>query len=338
MHSVLITGVAGLLGSNLAKYIMDNHPEYFVVGVDNMFGGLPENIPDPRKFKDRFEFVRCNVKDNMFIEVFKKYKPDYVFHLAAYAAEGLSPFIRKFNWDNNSVSTANVINCCIEYGVKRLVYTSSMSVYGEGVPGERFDEDLTPHPLDPYAISKYACELDIQSAGLTHGLDWCIIRPHNVYGIGQNIFDRYRNVLGIWMYQKLNSEPLTIYGDGKQSRAFSDITNVLPCLWNAAVLLEASRQIVNVGGTKEYTINEACNCICEVFGGNTEVKHLESRFEVAHAVPTFEKSVLLLGYKDNENLKSGLTKMWGWAQGLRLRERFKWSGYEISKNVYSYWK
>lgn len=338
MDNILITGAAGLLGGNLARYILETYPEYFVVGVDNLFGGLEENILDKHKYAGRYEFVKCDVKDQTFNDIFKKYEPKYVFHLAAYAAEGLSPFIRKFNWDNNSVSTANVINCCIEYGVKRLVYTSSMSVYGDGVGGERFDEDLTPHPLDPYAISKYACELDIQSAGMTHGLDWCIIRPHNVYGVGQNIFDRYRNVLGIWMYQKLNNEPLTIYGDGLQSRAFSDISNVVPCLWNAAVFPSASKQIINVGGTREYMINQACDIIKDVFGTDTEVKHLEPRFEVTRAVPTFEKSIRILNYNDNEDLKSGLTKMWEWAQTLKMRERFKWPEYEINKKVYSYWK
>ena len=229
--SVIITGVAGLLGSNLADYILRRFPEYTVVGIDNLFGGLQENVNSLKENHRNFIFIKSDVEDVKLMEIFEKYRPTYVFHLAAYAAEGLSPFIRRFNWSNNSISTANIINCCIEYDVKRLVYTSSMSVYGDGVKGEVFTEDLIPHPLDPYAISKYACELDIQSAGLQHGLDWCIIRPHNVYGIGQNIFDRYRNVLGIWMYQHLNGEPLTVYGSGEQTRAFSYIDDTTPCLW-----------------------------------------------------------------------------------------------------------
>ena len=277
--SVIITGAAGLLGSNLAKYILQNFPEYTVVAVDNLFGGLPENIlseEDEARKSNRYYFYSIDVEDNKLAILFKQFQPKYVFHLAAYAAEGLSPFIRKFNWSNNALSTANVINCCIEYGVERLVYTSSMSVYGDGNPGERFTEDLIPHPLDPYAISKYACELDIQSAGLQHGLDWCIIRPHNVYGIGQNIFDRYRNVLGIWMYQKLNNEPLTIYGSGHQTRAFSNIDNVTPCLWAAATYKEASKEIINVGGIAEHTIKEAASIIQSVFGP-TPIVYKEAR-------------------------------------------------------------
>lgn len=344
MKYILITGAAGLLGSNLAKYILENIPEYGVIGVDSLFGGLPENINDPYfdKYKNSGRYLvyltdisDCNSKT--FKTIFEKFYPEYVFHFAAYAAEGLSPFIRKFNWQNNSVSTANVINCCIEYDVKRLIYTSSMSVYGNGNPDERFTEDMIPHPLDPYAISKYACELDIQSAGIHHGLDWCIIRPHNVYGIGQNIFDRYRNVLGIWMYQKINNEPLTVYGTGEQSRAFSNIDDTVPCLWNAAVFKSASKEIINVGGIAEYTINDALKEMLSIIGEDTSVIYKEPRFEVTRAVPSYQKSIDILGYSENLSFHDGLNKMWNWAKTLENRERFKWPEYEITKDIYSYW-
>ena len=339
--SILITGAAGLLGSNLAKYILDNFPEYTVIAVDNMFGGLEENIlaeDDERRKSERYIFYSINVEDDKLKVLFEQFHPTYVFHLAAYAAEGLSPFIRKFNWSNNSVSTANIINCCIEYDVKRLVYTSSMSVYGDGKKGERFTEDLIPHPLDPYAVSKYACELDIQSAGIQHNLDWCIIRPHNVYGIGQNIFDRYRNVIGIWMYQKLNNEPLTIYGSGEQTRAFSYIEDTVPCLWAAATYKEASKQIINVGGIDEHSINELKDFTLAIIGEDTPVVYKEARYEVKYAIPSYQKSIDILDYKEEFNIFEGINKMWDWAQTLKMRERFKWPSYEITKGLYSYWK
>ena len=217
--SVIITGAAGLLGSNLADYILRRFPEYTVVGIDNLFGGLQENVNSLKENHKNFIFIKSDVEDVKLMEIFEKYRPTYVFHLAAYAAEGLSPFIRRFNWSNNSISTANIINCCIEYDVKRLVYTSSMSVYGDGVKGEVFTEDLIPHPLDPYAISKYACELDIQSAGLQHGLDWCIIRPHNVYGIGQDCFGE-AGVVAKFFDLMTQNQPTQIHGNGKQFRDF----------------------------------------------------------------------------------------------------------------------
>jgi UDP-glucose 4-epimerase len=231
---VLITGVAGLIGSRMADWILENKPEYGVIGVDNLFGGYIDNVDD------RVMFYKRDLSEEKINDIFEQYPIEYVYHFACYAAEGLSPFVRMFNWKNNAVSTANVINCCIEYGVKRLVYTSSMSVYGHGNGKGRFDENDTPCPVDPYGISKYACEMDIKVAGKQHGLDWCIIRPHNVYGRKQNIWDKYRNVLGIWMYQILHNEPMLIYGDGMQTRAFTYIKNNLKCLWNAATLKEAS--------------------------------------------------------------------------------------------------
>ena len=102
-----------------------------------------------------------------------------------------------------------------------------MATYGNGNGEIPFTEETPQIPIDPYGVAKLACEMDIKIAGEQHRLDWCIIRPHNVYGDKQNIWDVYRNVLGIWMYQLLNNEDITIYGDGTQTRAFSHIDDIL---------------------------------------------------------------------------------------------------------------
>jgi len=329
---VLITGVAGLLGSKLADWIIANKNEYTVIGIDNLFGGYMENVN-----KDVIFYKRDLSIDDI-SDVFKTYNIDYVFHFAAYAAEGLSPFMRKFNWQNNTVSTANIINNCIEYGVKRLIYTSSMSVYGHGdLKHNRFDENDIPLPIDPYGISKYACELDIKVAGEQHGLDYCIIRPHNIYGEKQNIWDKYRNVLGIWMYQILNNKNMLIYGDGEQTRAFTYIEDNLEPLWNAAILPEASKQIINLGGIVPYTINEAAKTLCNITGYD-KIKHMEPRHEVKWAVPTYKKSIDLLHFEHKTNLEVGLKKMWDWACTQPKREQYKWNSYEINNGLYTYWK
>jgi len=271
-------------------------------------------------------------------DLFKEYEFEYVYHLACYAAEGLSPFIRRFNYDNNIGATVNIINNCITYGVKRLIYTSSMSVYGRGInEGVEFNEDDTPAPIDPYAISKYACEMDIKVAGEQHGLDWCIIRPHNVYGIKQNIWDKYRNVLGIWMYQILNNQPMLIYGDGEQTRAFSYVDDCMESFWNAATFDTASKQIINVGGLKGISINVAAATLCDITG-YTNVKHKEARHEVKHAVPDGTKAIELLNFVEKTNLTTGLIKMWDWAKQQPMRPQYKWPSYEIEKGLYSYWK
>jgi len=330
--SILITGNAGLLGSKLADWIIKNHPEYEVVGIDNLFGGYIENV-DPKVVFYRRELSSDNLKD-----IFDRHEFEYVFHFAAYAAEGLSPFMRMFNDRNNMLSTDNIINECINHDVKRLVYTSSMSVYGWGAEvGKRFDENDTPAPIDPYAVSKYACEMNIKIAGEQHGLDWCIIRPHNVYGEKQNIWDKYRNVLGIWMFQILNNKPMLIYGDGEQTRAFSYIDDCLPSFWNAATYEVASKEIINVGGIEGYSINEAAKLLCDITGYDN-VEHKEARHEVKHAVPNPRKSIELLGYEQKTSLEEGLRKMWGWAKEQPNRPQYKWENYEITKGIYSYWK
>lgn len=330
--SILITGNAGLIGSRMADWILKNHPEYEVVGIDDLSGGYIENVNEKVVFYQR-DLSKENIKD-----IFDKHKFEYVYHFACYAAEGLSPFMRMFNDRNNMLSTDNIINECIMHDVKRLIYTSSNSVYGWGIkPGERFDENDTPMPIDPYGVSKYACELNIKSAGEQHGLDWCIIRPHNVAGIGQNLWDMYRNVIGIWMYQILNNKPMLIYGDGEQTRAFSYIDDCLESFWNAATYEKASKQIINVGGTVAYSINEVASMLCDI-ANYDNYKHVEPRHEVKHAIPCYQKSIDILGYKDKTLIQDWLKTMWEWAKKQPMRERMKWDNYEITKGLYDYWK
>lgn len=329
---VLITGVAGLLGSRLADWLIENHPEIEVHGIDDLSGGYYENVSS----KVHFNNLDLS-KSNSALEIlFDRVRPDYVFHFAAYAAEGLSPFIRTYNYDNNLRSTAAIVNECIRYDVKRLVFTSTMAVYGHG-EGGIFDESMRRNPIDPYGIAKMACERDIEVANEQHGLDYCIIRPHNVFGAKQNIWDKYRNVLGIWMYYHMEGQPITIFGDGSQKRAFSYIDDSLEPLWNAAIRPAASKQIINLGGIHEYTINEAADILAEVVGGAQKV-HLEKRHEVHFAVPTYQKSIDILGFKHKTDLKEGLVKMWDWAQQQPKRERFVWEKYELEKGIYSFWK
>ena len=327
---ILITGIAGLLGSRLSDYIIENHPNVHIVGIDDMSGGYKENV------NSKVELWEMNLVNGNIEECFERHQFDYVYHFAAYAAEGLSPFIRTYNYQNNLVATSRIITQSIKHNIKRLVFTSTLAVYGHQ-DGNLFDEIQVPKPIDPYGIAKYGCEMDIQIAGEQHGLDWCIIRPHNVYGVKQNVWDKYRNVLGIWMYQHTINEPMTIFGDGTQTRAFSYIDDSLEPLWKASQDIRASKQIINLGGVKEYSINEANEILREVVGGG-EVKYFEGRHEVKHSIPTWQKSIDLLDFEHKTNLKEGLTKMWEWVKTQPVRERFVWPFYELDKGIYSFWK
>jgi UDP-glucose 4-epimerase len=336
--TVLITGVAGLLGSRLADWIIDNQPNTTVIGVDDLSGGFEENI------NPKVKFWQMNLIEHPIENIFEAHDIDYVFHFAAYAAEGLSPFIRAYNYDNNLKATARLVNECIKKDVKRLVFTSTLAVYGHGYGGI-FNETQQQAPIDPYGVAKYACEMDIQIAGEQHGLDWCIIRPHNVYGIKQNIWDKYRNVLGIWMFQYLNGMDITVFGDGEQTRAFSYIDDSLKPLWNAAIKPEASKEIINLGGIEEISINKAAETLIEVLQKEEgiddfkiPIKYLEARHEVKHSIPTHQKSIDILGFEHKTDLKKGLTEMWKWAKQQPMRERFVWPNYELEKGIYSFWK
>jgi UDP-glucose 4-epimerase len=329
---VLITGVAGLLGSRLATWIIDN-TDCQVVGIDNLSGGYLENIDS------RVEFYNLDLMEDFdeIDKVFKDNQFDIVYHLAAYAAEGLSPFIRVFNYRNNLLASANLINKSIKYNIKRFVFTSSMAVYGNSTEPP-FSEENIPCPIDPYGIAKYSVEQDLKVAMEQHGLEYTVIRPHNVYGINQNIWDRYRNVLGIWMYQIMKGESPTIFGDGEQTRAFSYIDDALEPLWTASQSKDCIGEIINLGGIKSYSINEAARVVLKVTGSDLEPVYFEKRHEAKHAWSTWEKSVELLGFEHKVDLEEGVSRMWDWAKTQPERDRFTWSDFEIDDKIYSFWK
>ena len=140
------------------------------------------------------------------------------------------------------------------------------------------------------------------------------------------------------MYQYLNDEPMTIFGDGEQTRAFSFIDDILEPLWNSAIREEASKQIINLGGVEEISIKEAANTLRAVIDTKDEFRYLEARHEVKHSIPTFQKSIDLLDFKSTTTLYDGLEQMWDWAEDQPMRKRFVWDEYELDKGIYSFWK
>tara|TARA_B100001123_G_scaffold342540_1_gene388691 strand:+ start:14724 stop:15692 length:969 start_codon:yes stop_codon:yes gene_type:complete len=321
--------VAGLLGANFSRYLLDKG--YEVIGIDNLSGGFEDSV-DPR-----VRFYPVDLQDlDVVNNIFRIEKPDYVYHFAAYAAEGLSPFIRNFNYVNNVLCSVNVINSCIKYDVKKLVFTSSMAVYGSGSPP--FREDQRPSPEDPYGIAKYAVEMDLALAYEQFGLEYTIIRPHNVIGIYQNIWDRYRNVIGIWIRKALNGEALTIFGDGTQVRAFSDIRFYMEPFEKA--MYDYHGESFNIGADKYYTINDASKIVQDVasgFGYDVGREWLEARNEVHTAYCDHSKAKELLGFEDNTDFELMVRTMFKWAMSQPDRD-VKYKDYEIDKGIYSFWK
>jgi UDP-glucose 4-epimerase len=329
MSKVLVTGCAGLLGSHFTRHLAKIGHE--VVGIDDLSGGYIEHVDTSIDFFER------NLADADKVEkVFADTKPDYVYHFAAYAAVGVSPFIRNFNYTNNVVASANVINSSINHGVKKVIFTSSMDVYGS--QASPFTEDMRPMPEDPYGIAKYTVEQDLEAARRFFGLRYSIARPHNVFGVYQNIWDKYRNVLGIWIRQTLSDQPITIYGDGSQVRSFSDIKYYMEPFEKMMCLGDG--QIYNLGADSKITILEAAKKFCKVaekLGHKTRIVHLEPRDEVQIAYCDHSKAKEQLGFKDETKFEELITEMFAWAKA-QPSHPVKIMKYEVDKKMYSFWK
>ena len=332
MKTVLVTGCAGLFGSQFSQYLAEK--EIRVIGIDDLSGGYKDFVPINR----HFEFIKMdlsNDKNKLLEELFDKYKFDAVYHFAAYAAEGLSPFIRRYNYTNNVIASVNVINACINFNAK-LIFTSSMAVYGDQIPP--FREDMILKPIDPYGNAKATIEYDIAMAHNQFGLRYTIVRPHNVVGINQNIWDRYRNVLGIFIRRTIDEQPMQIYGDGEQTRAFSDIQYYLEPLEQLGTAFDS--EVFNLGSDEYISINELALLVekCSLnFKLRPRIIHAEARHEAKAAYCDHTKAKRLLRFQDRTSLENVTNQMFEWALNQPKRE-VKNLDYETTRGLYAYWK
>lgn len=330
-ESVLVTGGAGFMGSHLADELLKEG--YQVVVLDDLSGGFEENVPK------KAIFVKGSITDHKLLEkIFAKYKFTYVFHLAAYAAEGLSHFIRRFNYTNNLIGSVNIVNECVKHKVKCLVFTSSIAVYG---PGQYpMVEDMTPMPEDPYGVAKYAIELDLKAAHEMFGLNHIIFRPHNVYGERQNIADKYRNVIGIFMNKILMDEPMPIFGDGTQVRAFTHIADIAPLIASSITIKEAYNKTFNIGADKPYTVNELAETVSLVMGREKVNKiHFPARKEVKIAYS--DHSLLKRVFKHKKPpvpLHEGVHSMAKWVKKSGAKKSKKFKNIEVLENLPPSWR
>ncbi|HEY0997837.1 MAG TPA: NAD-dependent epimerase/dehydratase family protein [Gemmatimonadaceae bacterium] len=325
----LVTGGAGFIGSHVARHCLALGHE--VVVLDDLSGGFQDQVPPGATF------VQGSVTDApLLARLFAEHRFDYVYHLAAYAAEGLSHFIRRFNYTNNVIGSVNLVNEAVKHEVKCFVFTSSIAVYGAGQLPMR--EELVPQPEDPYGIAKYAVELDLRAAHEMFGLDSIVFRPHNVYGEHQNLGDRYRNVIGIFMNQIMRGEPLTVFGDGEQTRAFSYIDDVAPAIARSVDLPAAYNEVINIGADTPYSINQLIRVVGEAFGVAPAVKHLEARNEVVHAYSTHEKAQRIFGGGPAVTLEEGIARMAAWARRAGARSSSRFEGIELVKNLPPAWR
>jgi UDP-glucose 4-epimerase len=325
----LVTGGAGFIGSHVVRELLAAGDQ--VVVLDDLSGGFEENIPAEAVF------VKGSITDHQLVDrLFAEHGFDHVYHLAAYAAEGLSHFIKRFNYNNNLIGSVNLINASVNHGVKCFVFTSSIAVYGGAQLPMR--EETIPQPEDSYGISTVAVEQELKCSHEMFGLDYVIFRPHNVYGEFQNIGDKYRNVIGIFMNQIMQGQPLTIFGDGTQSRAFSYVKEISGIIAQSPKNRDAYGEVFNVGADTPYSVNDLAEEVCKVFGVEPNIRHLEARNEVLHAYSSHEKVRRFFPETPSFTLEQGLKAMATWAKAHGPRKSSQFSAIEIERNLPPSWR
>ena len=330
MPRSLVTGGAGFIGAHLARALLDRSDH--VVVLDDLSGGFADNVDE------RARLVEGSVADHELVDnLFASERFERVFHCAAYAAEGLSHFIKRFNYENNVIGSVNLINASVNHEVDCFVFTSSIAVYGAGqLP---MAEDLRPEPEDPYGIAKFAVEQELEATRRMFGLDYVIFRPHNVYGELQNIGDRYRNVLGIFINQIMRDEPLTIFGDGEQTRAFSYIADIVPALADAPDTPGARGEVFNIGADVPYSVNQLAQTVKRAMSvPDHPVVHHESRHEVKHAFSDHSKLRRMFGEAPSTPLEDGVASMAAWAREHGPRTTSPFAGIEVERGLPAAWR
>ncbi|WP_373046986.1 NAD-dependent epimerase/dehydratase family protein [Vulgatibacter sp.] len=327
--SILVTGAAGFIGSHVVSELLARG--HRVVALDDLSGGFHSNVDE------RATFVEGSILDVALVDrLFDEHRFAYVFHLAAYAAEGLSHFIRRYNYQSNLIGSVNLINASVRHEVRCFVFTSSIAVYGHARPPVL--EEMAPSPEDPYGIAKAAVEQDLRVSRDLFGMRYVVFRPHNVYGERQNIGDPYRNVVGIFMNKILQGEPLPIFGDGKQSRAFSYISDVAPVIADSIHRPEAWDQIFNIGADRPVTVNELGETVSRAMGVPFRPHYLPARHEVLHTHASHEKARALLGFEDRVGLEEGVGAMAAWVQQIGARASKAFGALEIEKGLPPSWR
>ncbi|MFC4013720.1 NAD-dependent epimerase/dehydratase family protein [Nonomuraea purpurea] len=308
MTNCLVTGGAGFIGSHLAERLLANG--HAVTVLDDLSGGSESRVPAGA------ELVVGSVTDTALVDaLFHERRFDRVFHFAAFAAEAISHSVKSLNYGTNVMGSITLINAALQTGVSFFCFASSVAVYGHGQTPMR--ESSFPVPVDSYGIAKHVIERELEVTMRIQGLPFTAFRMHNVYGEWQNMRDPYRNAVAIFFNQIMRGEPITVYGDGGQVRAFTYIGDVVDVVSRAPETEGAWGRALNVGSASTNTVLELALAVRSAAGvPEHPIAHLPSRDEVTVAYTATEEARSIFGNWADTPLAEGLARTAKWAASV----------------------
>ncbi len=300
--NILVTGGAGFIGSHLVDRLS---PGNKVIVLDNLFSGLLSNL---EKSNDQITFIKGDILDRALLRDIVA-EVEFIFHLAAHVGNIRSIKDPHFDMDVNIKGTLNLLEACRNSNIKRFVYTSSAAIFGEAkyLP---IDEEHPLNPESPYAVSKLAAEKYCLAFHKVHGVPATALRYFNAYGPRQDTSE-YANAIAIFLGRIKDGKPLTIFGDGKQTRDFVFIEDVVTANILAATQPAAVGEIFNIATGQDNSIEQLVSLIKQASGGESPVTYAAPRAgEVRDSRANIDKARKLLRYSPETNLKEGLLLTW----------------------------
>jgi UDP-glucose 4-epimerase len=303
---ILVTGGAGFIGSHLAEKLVGLGHE--VIVLDDLSTGREENIVHLR---DSITFIKGSITDRALLSRVME-GVQVVFHQAALGSVPRSVEDPVTTHEVNITGTFNVLLAARDAGVKRVVYAASSSAYGD-TPTLPKVETMLPNPLSPYAVSKLVGEYYCQVFTRVYGLETVSLRYFNVFGPRQNPHSQYAAVIPKFITAALKDEPLSVFGDGEQSRDFTYIDNVVQANLLAMASPHAVGKVYNVACGGRYTLNELIRQLEAIFGRQLEVQYLPPRAgDVKHSEASITEAQRDLGYRVLVSFEEGLKKTAEW--------------------------
>lgn len=304
----LVTGGAGFIGSNIVESLLSRG--FQVVVFDDFSTGMKENLAAALSSQN-LKVVKGDIRDYGRLKAAAK-DADVVFHLAAQVGNVLSLQQPQTNIEINAIGTLNVLRCCKELSIKSLVYSSSCAIFGE-TKHMPINEDHSLNPVSPYGISKLAGEQLCLALGPFYGIKVASLRYFNVYGKNQR-FNPYGNVLPIFAEKIKKGEPLTVYGDGNQTRDFVDVRDVVAA--NLLALEREAEGVFNIATGVATTVNTMVKYVTKAAAKKVEVVHAPPRAgEVRHSVADIRKAKAVLKFFPKIRLEQGINEYFEWFNG-----------------------